>query len=63
MSIPAKSYLFCFNYLVRITGWTAGEKKGNAEHELAQKGVASIPLWKLQGIKPVCHRAEIKVWL
>lgn len=62
MPIPATNYyLFAFDYLVRITGWTVREKKGNAEHELSQKGATSIALRKLQGIRPVCHGAEIEV--
>lgn len=33
----------------------------NVEHELVWRGAASVPLLKLQGSRPVCHAAEIKV--
>lgn len=60
---PSHKVLICFDYLVWITGWAVGEKKGNVEQEFAQNGTASIPLLKLRAIRLVRHRAKIKATL
>lgn len=57
--IPDTSYLFALTKISCPDHWIDCVEGGNVVRELAQKAAAPVPLLRLLGIRPVCHRTEV----